>query len=187
MPVSTFRCTGCRCHSKRRSCFVQRFDLPRLPHCRSEAQPHNFAFFAAPEARHQQNVCPNAGLAQRNRFIERCHSQPVRAFRFEVHASTRQPVTVSVGLDHGANGYAFTHVLLDGAEILPQCSQRYVRPRRARRHSAQDFCSSRHFRDYSGSRAGPPTLRRGYSCPSSAGVPPAVASASRARRAGHSD
>ena len=136
----------------------ERFDVPRFPHRRRQAQADDFAFFPAPEAGHQKNVRANAGVAQGNRFIERSHAQPLCAFGFERARALDGAVAVGVGLHHRADGNARSHVLLHGAKILPQRGERNFRPGGTRRHAARDFCSAGHFRDYSGSER----ARSGY-------------------------
>ena len=93
----------------------------------------------------------NARLTQRNRFIERSHAQPTRAFGFECTGTLHRTVPVGIGLHHGAHRHARAHVLLHGAKVFPQGHEGYFGPGGACCHAAQNFCSACHFRDYSGS------------------------------------
>ena len=138
-------------HAQRGGGGFQRLDMPGLPDRGREVQADNLGLLAPPEAGHQQDVGMNARLAQRNRFVQRRHAQPLRAFGFESARALDRAVTVGVGLHHGAHGDARSHVLLHRAEVLPQRGQRNFRPGRTGRHAAQDFCCACHFRDYSGS------------------------------------
>src|SRR5579871_3315523 len=60
-------------------------------------------------------------------------------------------MAVGVGLHYSTHGHLRSNVLLHSAEVLAQGGERDFRPRRARRHTAQDFYSRCHFRDYIGS------------------------------------
>ncbi len=138
-------------HSQRRRRGLQRLDMPRFPDRRSQVQANDLALLSAPEAGHQKNVRANARLAQRNRFIQRGHAQPLRTLGFERARALDRAVTISIRLHHRTHGDVRAHVLLHRAEVLPQCGQGNFRPGRTRRHAAQDFCCGCHFRDYSGS------------------------------------
>ena len=151
MPVSTFKCTGC-CATPSAAAAVSSVSMchgsqtvgVRCRRIISASSPRQKPVIKRMLAR-------MPGFAQRNRFVERSHAQPARAFGLERARALDRAVTVGVGLHHGAHRDLRSHVLLHGAEVLPQCCQRNFRPGRTRRHAAQDFCCGCHFRDYSGS------------------------------------
>ena len=138
-------------HAQRGRCSLQGLDMPGLPDRGCEMQTDNLALFAAPEAGHQKNVGANAGLAQRNGFVERGHAQPFRTFSLESARTLDCTMAIGIGLHHRAHRDIRSYMLLHRAKVLPQRGQRNFRPGRSRCHTAQDFCSGCHFRDYSGS------------------------------------
>ncbi len=132
-------------HRSGRCGILQRLDVPRLPYRGSEPQAHDLAFFAAPETRHQQNPRLDTRLAQRDRLIERCNAQPLRAFRLQSARAFHGTVAVSVGFHHRAHGHPRSCMFHNRAEVLPQSSQRNFRPCGSGGHAAQNFCSCRHW------------------------------------------
>jgi hypothetical protein len=116
-------------HAQRGRCRLQGLDMPGFPDRGREMQTDNLALFAAPEAGHQKNVGANAGLAQRNRFVERSHAQPFRAFGLERARALDRAVTVSVGLHHGAHGDIRSHMLLHRAESFAAARSKRLPPR----------------------------------------------------------
>src|SRR5271168_5354901 len=92
-----------------------------------------------PESGHQQNVGLNAGIAQRDGFVERSHSQPACTLGLEGAGAFDGAMTVGVGLYDGAYGDARADMLLHGTEILPQGGKGNFSPGGARRDAAQNF------------------------------------------------
>src|SRR5579872_1100157 len=138
-------------HAERCCRFIQRLDLPRLPHRRRKVKADNLVFLAAPEARHQQNAGANFRVSQWYRFIEGCDAKPACSLSFQGPRAFHRAMPVSVRLYHSTNRHSRANMFLYCTEILSQARQRHIGPRRTRRRAAQDFSCCRHFRDYSGS------------------------------------
>src|SRR5579871_5614075 len=122
----------------------QQFDLRCLPYRRRQIEAHNLFFFASPETGHQQNAPANASFAKRNGLIERGHPKPAGAFFIERARAFDRPMPVAIGLDDSANGYTRSEMLLYGAKILAQRTQRNVRPCGTSRNALGKFDGS-HF------------------------------------------
>src|SRR5579885_1664426 len=84
--------------------FLQRLDMPWLPHCGRETQANYFALLAAPESRHEEDVGANAGLTQRDGFIQRSDAEPARTLCFESPRAFEGTVSVGVCFHHGTDG-----------------------------------------------------------------------------------
>src|SRR5688572_23501162 len=83
--------------------------------------------FSAPEAGHQQNAGLDAGFAQLHAFFRAGHAEPFRAFGFERAAATDDAVTVSVGLDDGADAGG-GDVIAQDAKVVAQGVERDLGP-----------------------------------------------------------
>ena len=84
----------------------------------------------------------NAGIAQRDRFIERGHAQPARSFFLESPRAFRRAVAVRVGFHHRADGYSRSDVPLHHAEVVAQILQRHLGPGGSGRGPFQNFGGS---------------------------------------------
>src|SRR5271166_6130312 len=125
--------------------------MPRLPNCGREMEANDLVFLAPPKTGHQQEICPDAGIAEWYRLIERSHAEPARSLRFQRPRTLHRAMTVSIRLHNCADGYSSADMLLHSAKVLSKGGERNIGPCRTRRRTAQDFYCSRHFRDYSGS------------------------------------
>ncbi len=146
-----FQVHGMLRHAERGGRGFHDFDVPWLPDSRREAQANDLGFFAAPETGHQQNIAADAGLAQRNGFVERSDAEPACAFGLKRPRAFDGAVTVGIRLHYGTHGNIRTDMLLHDSKILPQRGERDFRPGGTRCYAAQNFCCGCHFRDYSGS------------------------------------
>src|SRR5271156_1846801 len=95
----------------------ERLNVPGLPDRRSKIFGDDTAFLALPDPGHQQNASLATGAAQCEAFGGIGYSQPLRAFGFKRAGALHRAVTITVSLDHAANGYV-ADVFLHGVEIF---------------------------------------------------------------------
>src|SRR3989441_10411106 len=122
----------------------QALDLPGLPHSRSEAKTNDLFLLAPPESCHQQNASLNSRIAQRNRFVERSHAQPLCPFFFESPRALDCAMSIAIRLHHRANRHIHAYMALHHSEVVTEIANRDLSPGRTRRRALCDFDGS-HF------------------------------------------
>src|SRR5437667_9146685 len=103
---------------KPRGSLFQALDLPGLPHSWSEAKTNDFFLLAPPESCHQQNASLNSRIAQRNRFVERSHAQPLCPFFFERPRALDCAMSIAIRLYDRANRHIHAYMALHHSKVV---------------------------------------------------------------------
>src|SRR5580658_7852803 len=123
---------------------LQGFDVPWLPHSRSELDLDYLPFISTQETCQPPLARLRHCVAQWNCFIERGNAQPARAFVLQSPRTFHSSVAVSVGFHHSTDGHASARMLDDSAKVLPQIGEGDFRPSGAGSYAARNFCSACH-------------------------------------------
>ena len=118
---------------------METLNLSRLPYGRSKAETNDLFFLAAPEPGHQQNTCLDSCITQRNRFIKRSHTEPLRPLFFERPRTLHGTMPVGISLHHRANRHIYAYMALYYSEVVAKIVKRNLSPGRTRRRALNDF------------------------------------------------
>src|SRR5215470_9913326 len=124
---------------------IQRRDLLRLPNSCREIATNNLLLFAPPEAGHEQDSSADTRFPKGNSFVGRCHSQPLRASRFECKSALGSSVTVGIRFYNTANLNVRTDERLQGLKVAAQGLQRYFCPGGTSELSDSWLCDRDHY------------------------------------------
>ena len=102
---------------------LEPLDVFLLPDGRSQMVFEHELFVAAPETGHQQDGCGDAAISQRQTFICRCNTEPVRTFLLQRARALDRAMTVSVRLDHSTYCRDRGYVIAECAEVLAKCGK----------------------------------------------------------------